>query len=417
MAFRGSVQLPGDKSISHRAAIFAALGEGESRFENFSQNDDCRSTLQCLRQLGIEVMQSGEHVAVKGKPLTQWRRPAQSLYAGNSGTTARLLSGVLIHLPFATQLTGDESLSRRPMRRITDPLRAMGARIESNEGHLPLTFSPAEKISGIEYRLPVASAQIKSAVALAGLYADGVTRIIEETPSRDHTERMLRLQVTQQDGKRIIEVTGGASIPDVSMTIPGDISSAAFFIVGALLTPDSDITVHNVSLNPTRTAYLDVLQQMGASLEIKHIRDTPEPMGHIRARYSPLQNHPIPAHLVPNLIDEIPILTLAGLKAAGRFEIKDARELRVKETDRIHAMVHNLKQCGITVDEKDDGYSFCGPQKIKESPVKTFGDHRIAMTFAIAARVFNTALSLDNPDCVSVSFPEFYTLLNNITGE
>ncbi|RMH62015.1 MAG: 3-phosphoshikimate 1-carboxyvinyltransferase [Calditrichaeota bacterium] len=416
MAFRGTISLPGDKSISHRAALFAALRKGESRFVNFSKNDDCASTLSCLKQLGVASRWQEDVLIINGMSPAEWHQPAAPLYAGNSGTTSRLLSGLLIHLPFATQLTGDNSLSRRPMERIITPLSQMGGQIESADGHLPLSFYPAKEIHGIHYPLPVASAQIKSAVALAGLYAEGETIIIESTPSRDHTERMLGLPFTYKDGRKYIHVKKGHPLPDLSMTIPGDISSAAFFIVAALLTPGSDITLQNISLNPTRTALLTVLKHMGGAIDITPVQEKPEPIGHIRVRHSRLQNIPIDQSFIPNLIDEIPILSLAGVKAVGHFEIRGASELRVKETDRIRALVENWRRAGLSVKEFDDGFSFCGPQQFEKTRITTFGDHRIAMTFAIAGAACGTEMTLDDPDCVSVSFPEFFNILDRLTS-
>ncbi len=415
MKIRGEISLPGDKSISHRAALFSAIRPAESVFENFSGNEDCRSTLSCLRQLGIEHKIVGSTLYLYGKKLSQWQQPGRPLYAGNSGTTTRLLAGLLVHLPFTSTITGDASLSQRPMGRIIDPLTAMGGRITATEGHLPMTFHPTGSLRGIRYPLPVASAQIKSAVLLAGLFADGFTEVIETKISRDHTERMLGLSVREEEGQRIVSVPGGYEVPDVSMTIPGDISSAAFFIAAALTLPDSDLTLKNVSLNPTRTAYLEILKKMGASLEIEETQARPEPMGNIRVKSSDLQNVEIPAEMIPNLIDEIPILAVIGTRAVGHFAISHARELRVKESDRIKVMVENLRRTGLHVDEFDDGFAFCGPHHPGNAAISTHGDHRIAMAFTIANMICGGNLEIDDPSCAAVSFPAFYTTLEKIT--
>ncbi len=415
MILKGEITLPGDKSISHRAALFSALRPAESVFENFSGNDDCRSTLSCLSALGIDHDYKAGTLRIRGKKLKEWQKTDAPLYAGNSGTTTRLLSGLLVHLPFPATLTGDASLSQRPMERVISPLTAMGGNITAEDGHLPMDFRPAGKLHGIRYTLPVASAQIKSAVLLAGLFADGETEVVEYKISRDHTERMLGLDVREEEGGRIVSVRGGHEIPDVSMTIPGDISSAAFFIAGALTLPGSDLLIKNVSLNPTRTAYLDILKKMGASLEIEETQSSPEPMGNIRVQSSELQNVEIPEEVVPNLIDEIPVLAIIGTRAVGHFAIRHARELRVKESDRIKVMVENLRRCGLHVDEYDDGFSFCGPHLPDKAAITTHGDHRIAMAFTIADMISGGHLKIDDPACAAVSFPGFYETLEAIT--
>ncbi len=414
MKLQGEITLPGDKSISHRAALFSAIREGESHFSHFSGNEDCASTLSCLRALGIQHEYDNGRLRIKGKKPQDWRQPSEALYAGNSGTTTRLLSGLLANTSFETVLTGDVSLSQRPMERIITPLSLMGARIESARGRLPLRFFPTTGLKGIRYVLPVASAQIKSAVLLAGLFAEGTTEVVENKASRDHTERMLGLPLREEEGQRIISVSGDFEVPDISMTIPGDISSAAFFITAALIIPGSELLIKNVSLNPTRTAFLNILQNMGGQIEIETVREAPEPMGHIRVQSSELQNVEIPDDVIPNLIDEIPILAIAGARAVGRFRIKNARELRVKESDRIKVMVENFRRCGLQVEEFDDGFAFCGPHKLSGARVSTYGDHRIAMAFTIAGLHTDEALQIDDPSCASVSFPDFYSTLESL---
>ena len=412
----GTIQLPGDKSISHRAALFAALHPGESRFRNFNFNNDCTATLNCLADLGITWQYEDQNLRLWGKPARQWRKPPKELNAENSGTTARLLSGILAGLDFETTLTGDASLSRRPMERVLEPLRQMGAEIESNRGFLPLRFRPGTRLQGIRYILPVASAQVKSSLLLAGLYATGETEIIESTPTRDHTERMLRLhQKRNPDGTKSLFSSSAVAIPDLSMTIPGDFSSAAFFIAAALLLPKSELTIENVSLNPTRTGFLQVLKMMGADLRITETSAFPEPAGSISVKHSPLQNVTIPKELHANIIDEIPILAVLSSQAAGPFTLRNVKELRFKESDRISMIVKNLRETGIAVEEFEDGFQLPGAQTFKGGRVQTKGDHRIAMSFAIANLLSENEIVLDNPDCTAVSFPSFWDILNEIT--
>ena len=412
----GTVQLPGDKSISHRAALFAALRTGESEFLNFNFNNDCTATLRCLKQLGIQWRYDGHLLRVTGKSVAEWQVPLKPLDARNSGTTARLLSGILSGLSFKTTLTGDESLSQRPMERILKPLSQMGAVIESEDGFLPLRFSPVKNLNAIRYALPVASAQVKSSILLAGLNAAGETEVIENTPTRDHTERMLRLrQALNKDGTKSLFSSSTVQIPDLSMTIPGDFSSAAFFIVAALLLPGSELTIENVSLNPTRTGFLQVLKLMGADLTIEENSAFPEPAGTITVRHSALKNCVIPPELNANIIDEIPILAILASQAEGQLTLRNVKELRYKESDRIAMIVENLRAAGIPVEEFDDGFQLSGPVKFKRGRIETKGDHRIAMSFAIANLLTEEEIVLDDPDCTAVSFPSFWDILNDIT--
>ncbi len=411
----GQISLPGDKSISHRAALFSAIRAGVSTFRNFNFNRDCSATLSCLRQLGVAHELKGRELHISGKSLERWQQPSEALDAQNSGTTSRLLSGLLIHLPFETRLVGDASLSRRPMQRIIEPLQKMGAKIESTDGHLPLNFYPASQIHGIEYPLPVASAQVKSAVLLAGLFAEGQTVVVEKTPTRDHTERLLQLPVEEDEqGRKRIYSSPQIEIPDISMTIPGDFSSAAFFITAALLLPGSDLRIQNVSLNPTRTGLLDVLRQMGVQVEIRVTQKSPEPMGEIRIVHQSFKNITIPPELIPNIIDEIPILSILATAGQGVLEVRNARELRVKESDRIRAIVENLRNVGVQIEELEDGFILEGPQSLKGGRVTTYGDHRIAMSFAVANLAAEGEILLDDPQCVDVSFPQFWELLKQV---
>ncbi len=412
---KGTLRLPGDKSLSHRAAIFSAFRPGRSEFTNFNLNRDCAATVQCLSDLGVKILVEGNRLQVEGKHLHEWQKPVQALNAQNSGTTARLLSGLLCNLNFSTTLIGDDSLSKRPMKRIIDPLSQMGANIASNNGYLPLTFNPVDQLQGITYELPVPSAQVKSAVLLAGLFASGRTTVIEKVASRDHTERLLGLPVEYDAaGRKIIHSSADLEIPDISMTIPGDFSSAAFFITAALLLPGSQLIIENVSLNPTRTGFLTVLQKMGAQIEVKTTQQFPEPMGTITVTHQPLSNIQIPVELVPNIIDEIPILSILSARSKGVMELRNARELRFKESDRIKAIVQNLSKVGIQVEEYEDGFRIEGPQNFTGGRVTTYGDHRIAMSFAIAGLIAKQSITLDNPACVAVSFPQFFDLLKQV---
>ncbi len=413
---KGKIRLPGDKSISHRAALFAALYDGVSHFSNFNFNRDCSATLEILNSLGIHSELKHDLLYIHGKALHQWRQPSAVLDARNSGTTARLMSGLLANLPFETSLAGDSSLSRRPMKRILEPLKQMGAHISATDDHLPMTFHPADSLRGIQYRLPVASAQVKSAVLLAGLFAEGETEVIESIPSRDHSERMLNLRKEiHNDGTVSIFSSSEVQIPSLSMTIPGDFSSAAFFLSGAFMLPGSELSLRDVSLNPTRTGFLRVLELMGAKVEVVERLSKPEPVGDIEAQYQSLQNIDIPVELVPNIIDEIPILTLLATQAEGAFVVRGAEELRHKESDRIKALVENLRRIGVQVEELEDGLQLKGPQKLGGGEIATYGDHRIAMAFAMANLVSESGIALDDPNCVAVSFPEFWDILEQVT--
>ncbi len=410
----GVLSFSGDKSISHRAALFAGIRRGISVFENFNPNKDCMATLFCLRSLGVEWQLEGHKLTVRGRHPNDWKKPDNHLDARNSGTTTRLLSGILATRAFESQIDGDISLRQRPMGRIIDPLTEMGAKIKSSDKKLPLHFYPAPKMKGINYRLPVASAQVKSCILLAGLFSDGPTRVIEKIPTRDHTERMLRLPLYNRDGNRIIESSAKQIIPDLSMTIPGDISSASFFIAAALLLKGSALTIKNVSLNPTRSGILNILKQMGAPIEIEETNSFPEPSGNIFIKYSSLNNIRIQGAIIPNIIDEIPILALIATQSEGRFELRDAKELRFKESDRIRAIVDNLRQLGVNIDEYDDGFAINGPQKLKGGRIETHRDHRIAMTFAIAGLLTRSEIILDDDSCIGVSFPGFYDALKKV---
>jgi 3-phosphoshikimate 1-carboxyvinyltransferase len=417
MKIKGEIVLPGDKSISHRAALFSAIGPHKSKFDNFPRSADCMATLTCLRDLGISWELKQHQLRIQGTGSFGFKEPENILDAKNSGTAMRLLSGILAAQKFSSRIVGDQHLNRRPMSRIITPLRQMGAVISANQDHYPpLHFEPAESLHGIEYVLPVASAQVKSCILLAGLHAFGETSVIETVPTRDHTERMLDLKKELlSDGKLKIISNKNVEIRDLSMHIPGDFSSAAFFIIGALLLPGSECVIKNVSLNPTRTGLLSVLRAMGAQIEMTVTQEYPEPMGTLRISHQRLGNITLEGEIIANIIDEIPVLSILASAAEGRFTVCDAGELRVKETDRIRAVCHNLRALGISVEEYEDGFTLEGPQMLKGGMITTYEDHRIAMAFAIAGLLSKEKVKIDNPDCVEVSFPGFWQELERLT--
>jgi 3-phosphoshikimate 1-carboxyvinyltransferase len=415
---KGTLKLPGDKSISHRSVMFASMARGTSRIYNLSNGEDVKSSQKCFIQLGAEISNKNKFFEIKGKGFKEFIKPNAPLDAGNSGTTTRLISGILIAQNFESTITGDESLSKRPMKRIIFPLTAMGGKISATEKFtLPVTISPSDRIIPINYELPVASAQVKSAVLLAGLHCEGITSVIEKLPSRDHTEKMLELKTEiTADGK--ISYASKENYPEPKeYFVPSDISTAAFFIVLALLSKNSELRIKDVSLNETRTGILTVLKRMGAKIENENERIiSGEALGDIIVRSSALNNIEIPVEIIPNIIDEIPILSIAGIFAEGEFKIKNAAELRGKETDRINAVCHNLKILGLEVEEYEDGFAFSG--KIKNySPVfESFGDHRIAMAFAILSLILQGGGKVDNFECAGISNPDFINQLKQICG-
>lgn len=420
-SLRGTVSLPADKSISHRAAILSALGDGRSRIYNFPTSADPRSTLACVRALGIHAERDEEDILeVRGRGLDGLHPPSAPLDCGNSGTTMRLLSGVLAGQRFGSVLTGDESLQQRPMERVADPLRAMGARIELRNGHAPIRIRPRRPsgLQPIEYRLPVASAQVKSCVLLAGLYTRGRTVVIESTPSRDHTERMLGLEVQEVGGERHLVIDADHTVPATPWSVPFDFSAAAFFLVAGTLVPDSELHLPDVGLNPSRTALLDVLDEMGADIAIQNERvQGSEPVGDLTVRTAPLSGIDVGGRLIPNLIDEIPVLAVAAACAEGRTEIRDAEELRVKETDRLHAMAENLRALGADVREREDGLLIDGngPNLLGGS-VQSHDDHRIAMAMGVAGLVAHGTTSISDAECARVSFPGFWSTLSRVAS-
>jgi 3-phosphoshikimate 1-carboxyvinyltransferase len=409
--FRGRFTLPGDKSLSHRLAILAALAEGESRFANFSTADDCAATLRCLEALGVEARRQGRSVEVVGRGPDALRAAPKPLDAANSGSTLRMLAGVVAGRPFRTTITGDSSLRRRPVERVAEPLRLMGARVSSSDGKPPLVVDGGA-LAGMAWTMTTPSAQVKSAVLLAGLQASGRTAVTEPAPTRDHTERLLpAFGVPVEVRGAEVSLSGGAVLRPVAMDVPGDVSSAAFLVVAALIVPDAFIHLENVLLNPRRTAFLDVLRRMGAHVETGLRREDPEPVGWIEARSSKLHGAEVAAAEVPALIDEVPILAVAGAFAGGDLVVRNAAELRVKESDRIAALAEGLRRLGGSVEEHPDGLTVHGGGRLRGASVPSQGDHRIAMAFAVAGLAAEGETAIEDPACIAVSFPEFPTLI------
>ena len=415
---RGRVELPGDKSISHRLAMLGAIAKGKTVIRGFSGSADCTSTLNCLRQLGvgIESPQPG-HVVIRGRGLRGLEASERLLDAGNSGSTLRMLSGILAGQHFSTTISGDPSLRRRPMRRIIDPLSQMGAEIQAGPDNTPPLSIRGGDLQAIDYPMPVASAQVKSAILLAGLYASGTTRVVEPLASRDHTEIALRqFGVGLQVSGRALQIRGGQQPLAQAAAVPGDLSSAAFLIAATLLLPNSETLVPGVGLNPRRRALVDVLIGMGAAIDV--IEEYPlhgELAGDLRIRSSNLRGGSLSGALIPQLIDEIPILAVLAPRTQEGIHIRDAAELRVKESDRIQSIVENLRAMGVAVEEYPDGMSIPGRQSLRGGLVDSHGDHRIAMAFSIAGLVADGPTVIGNADCVSVSFPGFYDLLARLT--
>ena len=432
------MSLPGDKSISHRAAILAALARGPSRIENFSTSEDCAQTLSCLTQLGVHVERHQTEVRIEGVGLDGLCEPSLPLDCGNSGSTIRMLAGVLAGQGFISRLSGDRSLRSRPMERIIQPLEMMGAHIQSVNGHAPLRITGTRRLQGISYELPVASAQLKSCILLAGLNAEGRTRVIEERgTTRDHTERMLRWfgvevsSLTIEDRgiiKEAITLEDCSQFEAQNGTIPGDISSAAFFIAATALLPGSKLRLNQVGLNPSRTQLLSVLRSLGVDVRPEFARrggrlpeDFNEPFGDVLvtggaglAPFEPGRSNVLSGALISQLIDELPILAVLGSQVLGGISIRDAKELRVKESDRISATVENLRAMGAEVIEHEDGLTIGERTRLKGARLNAHGDHRIAMAFSIAALIAEGESELVGADCVRVSFPEFFELLDSV---
>ena len=403
----GQIKVPGDKSISHRAVMLGSLASGVTEISGFLKGADCLSTIDCFRKMGIDIDINGENVTVHGNGLRGLKKPDEMLYTGNSGTTTRLLCGILAGQNFDTSITGDVSIQKRPMGRVVKPLSMMGAKIENE--YCPL-YITGTKLHGIDYKMPVASAQVKTAIILAGLYADGETVIHEIEKSRDHTELMLSamgadLTVDNLD----ITVKPTNDLTAFNVDVPGDISSAAFFLVLGAIMPNSQITVTNVGINPTRTGIINVLKDMGADITLENVHTSAgETVADITVRSSSLKGTTVGGDIIPRLIDELPIIAVAAVFADGQTVIKDAQELKVKETNRIRAVVDEFNKCGIDITETDDGMIINGGKSIHGADFKTYGDHRMAMSLTVLAQLADGESTLDDSDCACVSYPTFF---------
>jgi len=425
-AINGQVNLPGDKSISHRVAMLASVAQGRSRIRNFASSADCHATLECVRRLGISVESTDGEMIIHGQGLgglAPATLPAM-LDAQNSGSTIRMISGILAGQRFRSVIDGDASLRRRPMRRIIEPLTLMGAEVTArDDNYAPLAISGGA-LHAIDYASRVASAQVKTCVLFAGLYADGCTSFREPSLSRNHSELMLaefgaRLH-READGTLIIE--GGAELSAVDYRVPGDVSSAAFFIAGACALAGAEVRLAGVNLNPTRNGFLDVLNRLGAKIETHNLRsEHSEPVGDLLVSGSQLKTEArglvLEGAIIPNIIDEIPILAVLATQVEGRVEVRGAHELRIKESDRIKTVVDGIRAMGGAIDEFDDGFSVAGPQRLSGARIETEGDHRIAMAFAIAGLMAEGETEIVDADCAAVSFPEFYDTLTTLAGE
>ena len=413
----GVVILPGDKSISHRYAMLASLAEGVSKISNYSTGADCHSTLGCVRALGIKVEEAGTTVTIHGRGLKGWEAPARDLDAGNSGSTIRMMSGLLAAQPFDSRILGDESLSRRPMDRIMMPLAEMGAKIEARENRFPPLLIHGGPLHPIDYTLPVASAQVKTCVLFGGLFAEGVTTVREPMRSRDHTEIALReFGADLLVRNKVITLNGPAQLTGRDLLVPSDLSSAAFFLVAGLLVPGSHLMIQNVGLNPTRSALLDFLLSIGAPVKVLKIESANgELIGDIEVRHAPVRGGVIEKELTAALIDEIPVLAVLGAASEKGLVIRDAQELRIKETDRIATVADNFHRMGVEVEVTPDGMNIPGKQKFRAAAFDSFGDHRIAMAFAVASLAGDGDSTIENADAASVSFPEFWNILGKLS--
>jgi len=414
---KGEITPPPDKSISHRAVIFASLAKGESRIKNFLWAKDPISSLNAMKSLGVKIeVNDIKEIIVQGEGLQSLKEPEDVIDCGNSGTTIRLLSGILAGQPFLSILSGDESLRQRPMKRIIEPLRQMGVEICSRaENRFPPVVIRGGNLKGISYEMPIASAQIKSAILLAGLFAKGDTTVKEPHKSRDHTEKMLKsMGVELYITNNTIKISQPSQeLKAFDIAIPNDFSSAAFFIGGACLVPDSEVIIKNVCLNETRTGFLEVLRSMGAKIEIFNLKEQAgEPVGDILVKKSSgLKGVTVQGEIIPRLIDEFPILCIIATQAEGLTVIRDAKDLRAKESDRIKAMVTELSKMGVPIKEFEDGVEIKGPCKLKGTEVYSYKDHRIAMALSIAGLISEGKTTIIDADCVDISFPEFYDLL------
>lgn len=415
-SLQGEITLPGDKSISHRAIILSSISEGSSRIQGFLKGEDCLRTIDCFQKLGIDIEDDGREIIVHGKGLKGLKESKNILDVGNSGTTIRLISGILAGQGFSTTITGDESIQKRPMDRIIYPLTLMGGDIKGrDENNLAPLIIKGKSLKAIDYSLPIPSAQVKSAILLAGLYAEGKTIVREKVKSRDHTERMLKALGANIQTKGKIITLRKSNLHGQDIKVPGDISSAGFLIAGAAALPGSKLVLKDIGLNPTRTGIIDVLLEMGANIEIENISTSGgEKMGDIIVEGSQLKGINIGGEIIPSLIDEIPVIAMVGAIAEGKTIITGAEELRVKETDRISVMVKEMKKLGVKVKELPDGMEIQGNNKINGGIVESYGDHRIAMALAIGGLFANSPVEIKDSKCVDVSFPGFGRILKSI---
>lgn len=414
---KGSIQVPGDKSISHRSIMFGAIAKGTTTVSGFLLGEDCLSTIDCFRKLGVEIEVNGTNVTIHSDGIDAWEEPKEVLYTGNSGTTTRLMLGILAGTSLHTVMTGDSSIGKRPMRRVADPLRLMGAKISGRaDGQFTPLAIQGTTLKAIDYTMPVASAQVKSAILFAGLCAEGTTIVREQEVSRDHTERMLQQfggSITVDNG--VVAIDGGQQLTGTHVNVPGDISSAAFFLVAGAIVPNSEITLKNVGVNPTRSGIIDVFEKMGARLSV-HIEDenAHEPTATLKIQTSQLKATTIGGDIIPRLIDEIPILALLATQAEGKTIIRNAEELKVKETDRITAVVTELKKLGARIEATEDGMIIEGPTNLHGGQLKSYGDHRIGMMAAVAGLITDSPVELDDADCIAVSYPSFFEHVNEL---
>lgn len=411
----GTVKVPGDKSISHRAIMFGALSDGDCEIQNFLMSDDCLSTISCFKKLGVHIEVDDKRVLVHGVGMHGLKPPQDTLYTGNSGTTTRLLCGLLSSQKFDSVLDGDASIRTRPMARVVKPLASMGAQIKAQEGNLCPLHIHGNTLCGINYTLPIASAQLKSALILAALYADGETVIHETIPSRNHTEYLLSALSANIDiNSSGITVKKTENIKPFALDVPGDISSAAFFLVAATIIPGSELTLEHVGINPSRAGIIEVLNQMGADITLANMHDTLEPVADITVRAASLHGIEISGSIIPNIIDELPIIAVAAAFATGKTMIKDAQELRHKESDRISAMVQELKKAGIDIAETEDGMIIYGGNTVHGGAFSAHHDHRIAMSMAICALAAVSPSTLEGMGCISISYPTFFDDLSKV---
>ncbi|NEU31144.1 3-phosphoshikimate 1-carboxyvinyltransferase [bacterium LRH843] len=413
----GAIRVPGDKSISHRAVMLGAIAEGTTTVEGFLAGDDCLNTIKCFKSLGVSITQEDEHVKIEGKGWAGLTEPRDILDVGNSGTTIRLMMGILANRPFHTVLIGDDSIAQRPMGRVADPLREMGSLIDGRNGGqmTPLSIRGGN-MKGFAYHSEVASAQVKSAILLAGLQSEGMTSVTEPALSRDHTERMLEAfgVEVKRDGLTV-SIEGGQSLKAQHITVPGDISSAAFFLVAAAIVPGSNVTLTGVGINPTRSGIIDVLKEMGASITISNERIAGgEPIADITIATSSLKGIEISGEIIPRLIDEIPVIAVLATQAEGTTVIRDAEELKVKETNRIDTVVSELKKLGATIEATEDGMIITGKSSLSGATVSSYGDHRIGMAMGIAGLIAEGKVEIERSEAISISYPNFFDHIDEL---